>query len=84
MFLGEGRLTITEISSIYAAADVLAFTSVDEGFGFPLIEAMDFGLPIVDNRRTSIPKIVGDAAIFASDPFDPDELYNAIKRRLTI
>lgn len=82
LFLGEGNLTPTEISSIYAAADVLAFTSVDEGFGFPLIEAMHFGLPIVANRCTSIPEIVGDAAIFVSDPFDPDELYNAIKKAL--
>lgn len=77
-FLGEGNLTPTEISSIYAAADVLAFTSVDEGFGFPLIEAMSFGLPVVANRCTSIPEIVGNAALLVNDPFDPDELKEAV------
>ena len=81
-FLGEGNLSSIEISSIYAAADVLAFTSVDEGFGFPLIEAMSLGLPVVANRCTSIPEIVGDAGILVKNPFDSLELRESIFKAL--
>jgi len=82
VFLGEGNLSLEELSSVYSMADVLAFTSTDEGFGFPLIEAMYFGLPVVGNKCTTVPEIVGDAAILINNPYDPEELREAIYRTL--
>ena len=81
-FLGEGNLSPIEISSIYAAADLLALTSIDEGFGFPLIEAMSHGLPVVANRCASVPEIVGDAGILVKNPFDSLELRESIFKAL--
>jgi len=82
VFLGEGNLSLEELSSVYSMADVLAFTSTDEGFGFPLIEAMHFGLPVVGNKCTTVPEIVGDAGILINNPYDPEELREAIYRTL--
>ncbi len=81
-FLGEGNLSPIEMSSIYAAADLLAFTSFDEGFGRPLIEAMSLGLPIVANRCTSVPEIVGEAGLLVKNPFDSNELRESIFKAL--
>jgi glycosyltransferase involved in cell wall biosynthesis len=44
-------------------ATVLAFPSWYEGFGLPLVEAMQCGLPIVASSRGSIPEVVGDAGL---------------------
>ena len=57
---------------------MLVFTSVDEGFGIPLMEAFSLGLPVVANHCTSVPELVGNAGILVNDPFNPDELFEAI------
>ena len=62
----------------YNASDVLAFTGTDEGFGFPLIEAMACGLPIVGNHCTTVPEIIGDAGILIDNPYDHIALRNAL------
>lgn len=82
IFLGDGNLSLEELSAAYSIADILAFTSTDEGFGFPLIEAMYFGWPIVGNKCTTVPEIVGDAGILINNPFDPEELREAIYKSL--
>jgi glycosyltransferase involved in cell wall biosynthesis len=63
-------------------ARVLAYPSLDEGFGFPLLEAMQAGTPIVAARAGSIPEVAGDGAVLVS-PTDVDELAGAIERVLT-
>lgn len=52
-------------------AAALAYVSLDEGFGFPLLEAQQAGLPIVASTAGSIPEIAGAAALFSS-PHDVD------------
>ncbi len=63
-------------------ATVLAYPSLDEGFGFPLLDAMQVGVPIVAARRGSIPEVAGDAALLV-DPLDTDELAGAIMSAVT-
>jgi glycosyltransferase involved in cell wall biosynthesis len=54
-------------------AAVLAYPSSDEGFGFPLLDAMQAGVPVVASNAGSIPEIAGDAALLCS-PDDVDAL----------
>jgi glycosyltransferase involved in cell wall biosynthesis len=62
-------------------ARLLAYPSLDEGFGFPLLDAMQAGTPIVASNVGSIPEVAGDAALLAP-PLDVDALAAAIARVL--
>jgi len=62
-------LTEDQLVSAYAAADLFVYPSYFEGFGFPLLEAMQAGCPVVAARATSVPEITGDAAILL-EPMD--------------
>jgi glycosyltransferase involved in cell wall biosynthesis len=63
-------------------AALLAYPSIYEGFGFPVLEAMTVGLPVVAARAGSIPEVAGDAALLV-EPTDEAELAAAITRLLT-
>jgi glycosyltransferase involved in cell wall biosynthesis len=68
-----------ELASVYVHADMFVFPSIYEGFGFPLLEAMAFGIPSIAARSSSLPEIGGDAAMYF-DPNDARELEKAIER----
>lgn len=59
-----------EMVKFYNLADVFVFPSYAEGFGFPALEAMASGTPVVASNRTAIPEVVGDAGIL----LDPDDV----------
>lgn len=64
-------------------ANVLVYPSLDEGFGFPVLEANAAGTPVVATAVGSIPEIAGDAAVLVDDPTrDPARLADAIARVL--
>jgi len=65
----EGHCDEATLDRLYAEAAVLIFPSYEEGFGFPVLEAMARGLPVVAANTSSIPEIAGDAALL----FDPDD-----------
>ncbi|HXV60660.1 MAG TPA: glycosyltransferase family 1 protein [Vicinamibacteria bacterium] len=67
---------------LYRAADIFVFPSLYEGFGLPPLEAMANGTPVVTSRISSLPEVVGDAAITV-DPYDIDEIAHAMKSILT-
>lgn len=54
-----------DMPDIYRAARLLLFTSRYEGFGLPLLEAMASGTPVVATRTSSVPEVVGAAALLA-------------------
>lgn len=66
-----------EISWLYRAATAVAYPSLDEGFGFPLLEAMAAGTPVVAAQSGSLPEIADRAAVLV-DPNDTDELAGAL------
>jgi len=77
-----GRVDEPAKAELLATAAVLAYPSLDEGFGFPLLEAMAAGAPIVAGRAGSIPEVAGDAALLVQ-PSDVDALAEAVELVLT-
>ncbi len=55
------------LSKIYNDAHVLVYTSLYEGFGLPVLEAMSCGCPVIAFRGSSIPEVAGDACILLND-----------------
>jgi glycosyltransferase involved in cell wall biosynthesis len=76
-----GYLDDAAMVDAYQEADVLVHPSLYEGFGFPPLEAMACGTPVVSSNRTSLPEALGDAALLV-DPDNIDELAAAIARVL--
>jgi glycosyltransferase involved in cell wall biosynthesis len=67
-----------ELPLLYQSADALVFLSFYEGFGFPILEAMASGIPVIASDRTALPEIAGNAAILVS-PDNPQEAADAIQ-----
>jgi len=68
--------------ALVARAEVLAYPSLYEGFGFPPLEAMRAGVPVVATRAGSLPEVLGDGALLV-DAADHDGLADALERCLT-
>lgn len=62
-----------ELTDLIAGSEAFWFLSLIEGFGFPPLEAMQLGVPVICSGRTSLPEVVGEAAIIV-DPEDPKEV----------
>jgi glycosyltransferase involved in cell wall biosynthesis len=69
----------TELPAVYNLARVLAHPAWYEGFGFPPLEAMACGTPVVVSDRASLPEVVGDAGLIAAAD-DPDAWRKALER----
>lgn len=63
---------------VYGLSSLFVYPSFFEGFGFPPLEAMASGVPVIASNNSSLPEIVGDAGILI-DPDKPDEIFQAIK-----
>lgn len=72
-----GRVSDLELITLYSMADVFAFPSFSEGFGIPPLEAMACGVPVITSNTSSLPEVVGDAALLI-DPYDISALAHAI------
>ncbi len=74
-----GYVPLEDLPPLYILAESLAFASLYEGFGLPVIEAMACGTPVVTSRSSSLREISGDAALLI-DPLSVDELEDALHR----
>jgi glycosyltransferase involved in cell wall biosynthesis len=72
-----GRLNVEELSKVMGAAFSLVYVSYFEGFGIPLIEAMQCDIPIIASNLTSIPEVTKDAARMI-DPFSIDSIADGM------
>lgn len=73
---------IEDMPALVSGARVLAFPSLHEGFGMPVLEAQACGTPVVCSMTSSLPEVAGDGALFV-DPYDVDALAAAIERVMT-
>ncbi len=68
-----------DLPALFAACDAFVFPSLYEGFGLPPLEAMACGAPVVCSNTSSLPEVVGDAALTV-DPRQVGEMAAAIER----
>ena len=80
----EGRVRVpgfvphSELGALYAGAEVFCFPSLLEGFGFPVLEAMTQGTPVVTSAGTSTEEIAGDAGVLV-DPLDVGSIAEGLR-----
>ena len=68
-----------EKADLFAGAEAFVFPSLYEGFGFPILEAAAYGVPIVTSRTSSLAEVAGEAALLV-DPLNVEEIAGAILR----
>lgn len=84
----EGKVLFFEqvpeqaLPSFYNVADLFVFPSLYEGFGLPPLEAMACGTPVVTSNQSSLPEVVGDAAIQVA-PYDVQAIADGMMRVLS-
>lgn len=66
-----------DLPTLYSDAICLAFPSLYEGFGFPVLEGMACGTPVVTSNVSSLPEVAGNAALLV-DPYDVDGISDAL------
>jgi alpha-1,3-rhamnosyl/mannosyltransferase len=66
-----------ELKRLYAGAAAVAYPSLEEGFGFPILEAMAAGTPVLTSDRSSMPEIGGDLAVYC-DPTSVDSIREGL------
>ena len=74
-----GYVPETDLPALYSGALCFIYPSYFEGFGLPPLEAMKCGAPVIVGDRTSLPEVVGDAALTV-DPFDVSSIAGAIEK----
>ncbi len=77
-----GRVPQEDLLALLHGARAVAYVSLYEGFGLPPIEAMACGTPVVASNTSSIPEVVGDAALLV-DPYKVADIAAALERVLT-
>lgn len=77
-----GRLNNEDLALVLGSADALTFVPYYEGFGIPLVEAMEAQVPIITSNVSSLPEVAGNAALLVN-PFHTDEIKNAMVQLYT-
>lgn len=77
-----GYIPDSDLPAVYSAATIFAYPSLYEGFGFPVLEAMACGTPVVTSQGSSLGEIVGSAAILV-DPLSVDSIAGGLQSALS-
>ena len=73
-----GRVSDEQLARLYRGARCVAYASLYEGFGLPVLEALACGVPVVAADLPPLREVAGDAAVFA-DPLDPDAIAAGLR-----
>lgn len=73
-----GYIADEDVAGLYSGALALVFPSLYEGFGFPVLEAMQCGLPVITSNTSSLPEVAGNAALLV-DPLSEDAIVEAMQ-----
>jgi glycosyltransferase involved in cell wall biosynthesis len=68
-----GYMNVDELSDVIGGAYALLYASLFEGFGIPILEALQCDVPAIVSNTSSMPEVAGDAALLV-DPTDPDDI----------
>lgn len=82
LFFKPGFVSQQDLVALYNLASVLVLPSLYEGFGLPLLEAMQSGCPVITSKEGSLPEIAGEAAIYA-DAFSSQDIAEKIHEILS-
>lgn len=74
-----GYVDNDDMSALYSGAEMFVFPSLYEGFGIPVLEAMQCGCPVVCSNTTSIPEVINDCGI-QINPTKDEELIKAFEK----
>jgi glycosyltransferase involved in cell wall biosynthesis len=74
-----GYVTDSQLEELYQRASILAFPSLDEGFGMPVLDAMARGVPVLTSNVSALPEVAGDAALLV-DPTDVHAIADGLRR----
>lgn len=77
-----GVVEDADLPALYRAAGAFAYPSLAEGFGFPVLEAMTCGTPVLTSHTSCLPEVAGEAALLV-DPMDVDAIRDGLRRLLT-
>ncbi|MEO6330176.1 MAG: glycosyltransferase family 1 protein [Ginsengibacter sp.] len=72
-----GRVNDQELANLLGAAYALSFVPIFEGFGLPIVEAMQSAVPVICSSVTSMPEVAGEAAILV-DPYNIEDICDAM------
>jgi glycosyltransferase involved in cell wall biosynthesis len=70
-----GYLDYNELQDLYKGAFAMVFPSLFEGFGLPVLESMNMGVPVICSNTTSLPEVGGSAVLYF-DPEDVTDIYD--------
>lgn len=76
-FVFKGYVSDTELNDLYANAYCFIYPSLNEGFGYPPLEAMHYGVPVIASAIASIPEVLDNSALYFA-PYSVEELMNRI------
>jgi len=74
-----GYVTDSQLEELYQRASILAFPSLDEGFGMPVLDAMARGVPVLTSNVSAMPEVAGEAALLV-DPSDVESIADGLRR----
>jgi len=74
-----GYVDDADMNALYSGAEMFVYPSLYEGFGMPILEAMQSGVPVICSNTSSMPEVAGDAALLI-DPKNDGQLVNAFEK----
>lgn len=79
--LFTGFVPDEDMPALYSASALLAFVTLYEGFGIPVLEAQQCGVPVLTSNTSSLPEVGGDGALYV-DPYDIEDICKGMQRIL--